>query len=101
MSEVSKPRSKPDGWANLFVSVVTSCCFVMTTVVACHQFAPLAKKWWNAPRHCQCQDCRDNAVRLYRIERQLLGIPPQNSAERPPVTPMPSIAPPIIQMPIF
>ena len=99
MADALKLSKKPTGRANLFVSVVTSCCFVMTTVVACHQFAPLAKKWWNAPRHCQCQECRDAAVRLQRIERELLGAPSKTPSERPPVTPLPPIAPPIIQMP--
>lgn len=121
----SETDKQPPSLANSFVTVVTSCCFVMTTVVACHQFAPLAKNWLNAPRHCHCLKCEQhreygirsdivvkifdaakdanhNAHRLDRIE-ELLGCPlPQMKSqptERPPVTPMPPIAPPLIQMP--
>lgn len=118
----SETDKQPPSLANSIVGVITACCFVMTTVVACHQFAPLAKTWWNAPRHCHCQECDDarklgiprpiieailegtmaskfNAERLQRIERELLGVPSQPPTERPPVTPMPPIAPPPIQMP--
>lgn len=129
----SETDQQPPSLANSIVGFVTACCFVMTTVVACHQFAPLAKKWWNAPRHCHCQECvesrqvgihsdivrkifegsataGENAKRLERIEEKLgmihtyppLPLPPvvvPFENERPPVTPMPPIAPPLIQMP--